>query len=53
MNSGFRAGRWVGFLEAASLEWLKTRSTTKHELAQLLETSLSALVPRIRERSRR
>ena len=39
---------WVGFLEAASLEWLKTRSITKHELAQLLQTSLNALGPRIR-----
>lgn len=45
---------WVGFLEAASLDWLTTRSITKHELAQLLQTSLNALLPRIRgERSRR
>ncbi len=44
---------WVGFLEASSLEWLNTRCITKHELAELLETSLNALVPQIREQSRR
>ena len=44
---------WVGFLEASSLEWLNTRCITKHELAELLETSLNALVPQIREQSKR
>ena len=39
---------WVGFLEAASLEWLNTRPITKHELAQLLQKSLNALMPKIR-----
>ena len=43
---------WVGFLEAASLEWLHTRSITKNELAQLLETSVNALMPRIGKQSR-
>ena len=39
---------WVGFLEAASLEWLNGRPITKHELAQLLQKSLNALMPKIR-----
>lgn len=36
---------WVGFLEAASLEWLTTRTITKNELAQLLQASLDTLIP--------
>ncbi len=36
---------WVGFLEAASLEWLTTRTIAKDELAQLLQASLDALLP--------
>ena len=47
---------WVGFLEAASLEWLTTRKIEKHQLAQLLQTSLESLIPLLtptRKRHRR
>lgn len=38
---------WVGFLEAASLEWLTSRTISRHELAQLLEDSLAYLMPHL------
>ena len=44
---------WVGFLEAASLEWLTTRTIEKHQLAQLLETSLESLMPSLGGRATR
>ncbi len=44
---------WVGFLEAASLEWLNERPITKHELAQLLQHSINALFPHFRQHSRK
>ncbi len=31
---------WVGFLEAASLEWLTTNAVTRSHLAQMLEASV-------------
>ena len=36
---------WVGCLEAASLEWLTTRTITKDQLAELLQSSLESLMP--------
>ncbi len=39
---------WVGFLEAASLDWLTTPTIPKHQLAQLLQTSLESLIPFLR-----
>lgn len=33
---------WIGFLEAASLEWLATRAVTRQQLADLLTRSVDA-----------
>ena len=43
---GFEAERialrgWVGYLEAASLEWLATAAVTREHLAQMLEASVT------------
>lgn len=35
---------WIGFLEAASLEWLSTRTIRKDRLAELLAASINGLL---------
>ena len=38
---------WVGFLEAASLEWLDSRTIERDQLAELLTGSVTGLLPTV------
>ena len=39
---------WVGYLEAASLEWLSTTAVTRAHLAQMLEASVTGALRAVR-----
>jgi len=44
---------WVGFLEAASVEWLTVRAISKPDFAEILATSLTSLAHALRRESYR